>query len=358
LKRKSAKQEDQEEQDAAKGAALIAEINALEKQAGGTDSAALLVRTQALSAKARPFFTEWNGLAYVNLLDDLALFLAEPDPGAKVRETYVQLRFRFFRECAVGGGSWEGPRRKNPDEEFSQTLKETLADPAIKPIADYLEFLQLAVVANHFIFVELKSTDKEGSPDTYRTRDYPRLAKLSAAFLEKYPQSRKREAAMLLHARAVYQSSKEVVMKKYVTWPQGARWEGGYELSFSSQEPFDAKRVAAALDAYDRAFPKGRYAADIRDLRASLALRQREWKTALDLSLAQFDAMDDDSLSIHAGDRLGDLFATLADERYRADVLPVIKANPRARELLQQYLTGDNPLRYMHAWLREQMAAK
>ena len=150
-------------------------------------------------------------------------------------------------------------------------------------------------------------------------------------------------------------------MKKYVTWPQGARWEGGIETSVTSQEPFDAQRVLAALDAYDRAFPHGRYAADIRDCRAAVALRMRDWKTALELTIAQFDEKDAGALFTSAANRLGEIFAQLADEKHRADLLPVIKASKRDRELLAKYVADESdahPLRYMKAWLREQLAAK
>lgn len=342
-------------------AGLTVEIESLKRDASDTTSAKLQARADALRVKARKLFVGWNDLRWVNLLDDLSLFFSEPDPGAQVRERYVKMRFRFLKESAIGGGYSPNEEIPKADEELGAAIKTALADPAVKPVADYFEFLNLAVVANHFIFVKLDSKDKSGEADTYRTHDYPRLAKLAATFLEKHPQSKKREAALLLHARAAYQSSKEVVMKKFVTWPQGARWEGGYEISVSAQEPFEAKRVLAALDAYDRAFPRGRYAADIRDMRAAVALRMREWKTAVELTVAQFDDKDAGALLGAAANRLGDIFALLADEKYRANLLPVIKANPRGRELLAKYLAdeGDaHPLRYMKAWMREQLAAK
>ena len=353
-----------EEKESVNGLALDefgVPVAKLVHEAGESDPAKLKASVEALRGKARKAFIAWNDLRWVNLLDDLSLFLSEPDPGAKVRDRYVKLRFRFFHESAVGGGSFADGRNLKTDEELGATIKAALPDPEVKPVADYFEFLNLAVVANHFIFVKLDSKDKGGEADTYRTHDYPRLAKLTAAFLEKHPQSKKREAALLLHARAVYQSSREVVMKKPVTWPQGARWEGGYELSVSAQEPFDAKRVLAALDAYDRAFPHGRYAADIRDLRAAVALRMREWKTALELTVAQFDDKDAGALFGAAANRLGEIFALLADEKYRADLLPAIKVSPRGRELLAKYLADENdahPLRYMKAWVRAQLAAK
>ena len=340
-------------------AILTTQIEVLARDADSVNLAKLKARADGLCDKARKTFTTWNELRWVNHIDDLALFFSEPDPGATVRERYVKLRSSFLHESAIGGGGFM--EEKKTDGELGAAIKAALADPEVKPVADYFEFLNLAVVANHFIFVKLKSKDKDGEADTYRTHDYPQLARLSAAFLEKHPQSKKREAAMLLHARAIFQSSKEVVMKKFVTWPQGARWEGGYEVSVSSQEPFDAKRVLAALDAYDRAFPRGRYAADIRDCRAAVALRMHEWKTALELTVAQFDDRDAGALFTSAANRLGEIFAQLAEEKYRADLLPVIKAHKRGRELLEKYVADESdahPLRYMKGWLREQLAAK
>ena len=166
---------------------------------------------------------------------------------------------------------------------------------------------------------------------------------------------------MLLNARAVFKASEEVHLRKLLTWPQASRWEGGYFSTITAQEPFDAKRVNAALDAYDRAFPKGRYAADILGYRAAVALRLREWKTALALSIQQLNDPEREDLQAGAAERIAELFNQLADERHRADVLPVIKADPKARGLLAKYLAFEStahPLRYMGAWLRGQLVAK
>ena len=86
-----------------------------------------------------------------------------------------------------------------------------------------------------------------------------------------------------------------------------------------------------------------------------------DWKTALELTVAQFDDREAGALFTSAANRLGDIFAQLADEKYRADLLPVIRANKRGRELLAKYLADESnahPLRYMKAWLREQLAAR
>jgi hypothetical protein len=86
-----------------------------------------------------------------------------------------------------------------------------------------------------------------------------------------------------------------------------------------------------------------------------------DWKPALELTIAQLDDKDCAGLHADAARRLGDLFTQLTDEQFRADLLPVIKANKRGRELLAKYAAFEsdtNPLLYMRAWLSQQLAAK
>ncbi len=352
---------------------IVAQLKSFERDAGEVESATLKRRADALREQVRGTFTSLYDARWVNFVDDLALFFSEPDPGPEVRRRYVELRSRFLQKSAIGGSGYgDDAANPDPDGALQQEIKAALADPKTKPVADYFEFLDLAVIANHFVFVDItpdpkkpgdeaKPDDEKGDSDTYRTRDYPLLAKSSEAFLGKYPQSKKREAARLLHARAVYRSSEEVEMRKHVTWPVAPRWEGGNVTSFTQREAFDPKRVVATFDAYDREFPKGRYAAEIRNYRAAVALRVRDWKTALELTLALLE--DKDSVDLHddAAQRLGKLFTQLTDDRFRADVLPIIKENKRGRELLARYAAREsdsNPLFYMRAWLSEQLAAK
>jgi TolA-binding protein len=339
--------------------ALAKEIESLADSAGTENAANLKSRAEALAVRARKAFTGLYDARWVNLTDDLALFFSEPDPGPDVRKRYAEMRLHFVNSTAIGGGFSD--EKVYPDQVLQNDIKTALADPKTKPVADYFEFLNLAVIANHFVWVKLDEKDKNGDPDTYRSRDYPLLAKETRAFLEKYPKSRKREAALLIEARAVYCASEDIEIQKLVTWPQAARWEGGYEYFHTQQEPFDEKRVTAAFDAYDRAFPKGRYAADIRGYRAAVAFRLHDWKNALTLSVAQLEDHADPALDEGAADQLGDVFAELTNEHFRADILAAIRSVPRARELLAQSLAPDEeypPLRYMKTWLREQLAIK
>jgi len=318
-------------------------------------------RVEKFAVRAQATFTDLYGARWVNFFEDMAQFFSEADIAPEVRERYVALRVKFLDKSAIGGDGYD---EKGPDAELQAEIQTALADRKTKPAADYFEFLDLAVIANHFTFVTInkkKEEDAEKDEDTYRTRDYPLLAKKSQAFLARYPKSRKREAAMLLNARAVFKATEAVHLRKLLTWPQAARWEGGYFSTVTAQEPFDANRVRAALEAYDKAFPKGRYAADIRSYRAGVALRVRDWKTALEMSVQQLTDEDREDLQAAGTERVGEIFHQLTDERSRADVLAVIKTHPMGRELLTQYLAFEStahPLRYMGAWLRTQLAAK
>lgn len=345
-------------------------LQELRADAGRQKPEVLKARLENLRDQARKEYKDLYGASWVNFYDDLALFFSEPDPGAEVRERYTNLRIQFLRGGTVGGVGfgWGNDTPPDFDARLQKDIAKALSDPRSKPVADYFEFLDLAVIANHYVFRDVNNVPKsheadvlqKGDGDTYRTRDYPLLARKTRAFLDKYPQSKKREAAMLLEARAVYRSSAEVTLRNLFPWPQGARWEGGYLSTVTSQEPFDPNRVLQVLDAYDRDFSTGRYAGDIRDYRAGVALRQRDWKTALDLTAAQLADPKREDLQAAAAVRLGELFPRLADERDRADLLPAIKASARGRELLLTYLrdTSDyHPLRYLDAWLREQLGS-
>ena len=349
-----------------KGEALAGRILSLEHQANA-EPARLKPLVAALRTEARKTFRALRSAFWINYLDDLALFLAERDPGADVRQRYFELRTRCLETSAFG--FWKGLPERNDkegnaldlDSALREKIEAALTDPKMKAIADYLEFLDAAVVANQFIDVEFEGADKDGEAYTYRSRDYSLLAEKTSAFLAKHPKSRKREAALLLHARALYHSSRPTVFKKEVTWPAAPRWEGGYLATVQQLAPFEPKRILAALDQYDREFPRGLYAAEIRDYRAAVALRQHEWKSALEWTLAQLDDSAKPGLQVNAANRLGQLFAQLADERHRADILAAIKPGKRARERLGEYLDYDSdihPLASMKTWMREQIGAK
>jgi hypothetical protein len=184
-------------------------------------------------------------------------------------------------------------------------------------------------------------------------------------FLAKYPKSKKREAAMFVLARSVQALSRPYYA--FVGAPLAGvdPKEGLTEIQQKSyqREPFDPKRVLGALDDYDREFPKGRYAAEVRNLRAMTLWRTHDWAGALDLTLAQFADTTKRELIPEAAVRLANIFAALEDAQSRADLLAAIKARPAAIPLLKKFLEKSgadrtHPLRYLASYIGDQLNLK
>jgi hypothetical protein len=128
-------------------------------------------------------------------------------------------------------------------------------------------------------------------------------------------------------------------------------------------EPFDPRRVMRALDDYDREFPNGRYAADVRDMRAATFWRMGQWGKALDLTLAQIANGVPGDLLGDAKTRLANIFAELANVEHRPQVIEAIRARPACIPYLAAYVgaaTNDDghPLRYLQRYLSDQFHFK
>jgi hypothetical protein len=129
------------------------------------------------------------------------------------------------------------------------------------------------------------------------------------------------------------------------------------------KEPFDPKRVTKALDDYDREFPNGRYAADVRDMRAATFWRMNQWDKALDLTLTQIADKTSAELLGNAETRLANIFADLANVEHRPQLLEAIRARPACIPYLAAYVgTASNdrahPLRYLQQYLSDQLHFK
>ena len=91
-------------------------------------------------------------------------------------------------------------------------------------------------------------------------------------------------------------------------WPASGYYDDGAIIVDQRQEPFDPRRIGAALNAYDREFPHGRYAADIRNLRGLLAWRTQDWGLAIALTLRTLADGHDAVLQAEAARRSHNLF--------------------------------------------------
>jgi len=306
-----------------------------------------------IKALAAAHFTLASQTGCLNFLDDLDLFLREPQVTAPIADRYVNLRLDVLH-----ASSWY-PAPVVPDldgigdDQIRDRIAAAISDPIMKPVADYLEFLDAAVVANTQINVpRQKQAGDKDDDDTYGSRDYPALEKMLRAFLEKYPHSHKREAARLLLARAVYRQS----------WPRIETVEtgnGDISTYVEEREPLNPKRLLAELDAYDSEFPNGRYSPEIRDMRASVCWRSGDWKRALDLTVRQLDDQLPD-LRRDAVLRLANIFAEIENPEHRPALIAAIRENPSALAWFKVYLAKaqnyrDHPLRFLGGYLEDQL---
>jgi len=342
-------------------AKLIARAMVLKEHAGNWDSGRLAAEGGALAKRVRQVYQTAYDDYLLNFVDDLDLFLREPNLAPEVRKRYVDLRFACMRQTIGADPSAFGVENpsgsSDADADLRKQIAAALSDPKMRPVADYLEFLDLAVVANHLIDVEVPGRKSDNQPFTYHFRDYALIERMAASFLERYPKSAKREAATLLHARAIFMLSYPRRFKEFPSWPEAGRWGGSIRYWTVQREAFDPARVLAALDSYDRDFPNGWYAAEIGSYRANVFLRTRQWKAGLEMTVTQLDNKSKPDLRSDAAYRLALLFARLADENDRAELLALIKSNKRASSLLVSYLNIDwpwHPLLYLRKYLANQ----
>ncbi len=339
-----------------------------------TEVSGLRARLAKLTRHPEDFFL-------VNFLDDLNEFLQEPAAKLtpEVVGRYVALRTEGLSVEHWGNGYGDSGLPPVPGASSTTDSPTTPINalilahvraayraPELAPIKDYLDFLAMAVVANASFPVpvpgelqDAKESDTPGQkePVTYTSRDYPTLARLAEGFLKDYPHSRKREAARLLYARALYAAARPHPLEKYAIWPESGHFEGGTILVVHRQQPFDPRKIGAALNAYDHEFPHGRYAADIRNLRGLLAWRTQDWPLAISLTLQALADPGDAVLREEAARRLDNIFADgLTDETERQPCLAAIKASPAAVEHLRKLLPQSTyPLRMLQPWLLAQL---
>ncbi len=321
-----------------------------------------------------------NGTYLQNCLDDLDDFLKEDRAKLTLAAVhrYVDLRIESLAVESWGNVSNGGVAKavgltlghddesdessdqplgqgKGVDDQVFNDIRAAYKQPELAPFKDYLDFLAIAVVANHRITVPVPGQEKDGQPLTYTSRDYPKLEKLTETFLHEQPHSRKREAARLLYARAIYDASRPRLVQQFAVWPQSGTFASRVIPTYQRVEPFDPTRLGAALNAYDKEFPQGRYTADIRNLRGLLAWRTQDWKIALDLTLKTLGDKDAPDLQPEAALRLANIFSDgLTDDTERAHLVAAIRAQPGAPEKLRAYLqVCGEPLRSLKSWLLE-----
>jgi TolA-binding protein len=319
-----------------------------------------------LAKLARENISSREDVTLANCLDDLTQFLSEPNVSDEARTAYVNLRLDLLHrtlwpDSPADPGIWV----TDSDDAVAAEIDAAEKNPALQNFHDYLDFCRIGLVAGKRIDVKTNIPGgKEPDGATYHSRDFPKLEKMTRDFLVKYPHSKKREAAMFVLARAVYSLSAPYIF--CMTVPAAPTDPQGLTLTVQKSyraEPFDPKRVMQALDDYDHAFANGRYAADVRDMRAATFWRMGQWDKALDLTLTQIsDNVSGDLLS-DAETRLANIFAELANAERRPQVLDAIRGRPDSIPYLAAYVGAaandhGHPLRYLQRYLSDQLHFK
>jgi TolA-binding protein len=337
-------------------------VGKIERRLAGVDAGEI----KDLAQSFRKNITKREDVTTANCLDDVAQFLSEANLSDEARATYVNLRLDLLHRTHWPDSPVDpGISVQDSDDAVEAEIDAAEKNPALRSFHDYLDFCRIGLVAGKRIGVQTNipgAKDLDGA--TYYSRDFAKIEKMTRDFLAKYPRSHKREAAMFVLARAMYSLSCPYILCVEVQAPGS---EAG-DLTDTVQkthsvEPFDPKRVMQALDNYDREFPNGRYAADVRDMRAATLWRIGQWDKALDLTVAQIaDGVTGDLLG-DAETRLANIFAELANVEHRPKVLDAIRARPACIPYLAAYVsaaTNDraHPLRYLQRYLSDQLHFK
>lgn len=274
----------------------------------------------------------------VNLFEDLTLFQELPDLSASARNEYIRLRLRADDYPTFN--HWENKPDPRP------ALHDLLAHARNNP--------QLAAVPDFIDYAELYANEADRGPDGAVSPVYPSyrsVEKGCRAFLEKYPNSPRRQACSLLLLRAIYRQLPE----RFGHAENAAEGSDRYAI-VESTEPFRPAPLLAAIAAYQKEFPQPRYPAEIRNFRAIIAWRSGEYGSALDLTIEQLDDLSHPDLRREAAVRLANLFADLRDARYRRAMLEAMQSRSVAKAKLKLYLAiaprhAEHPLRCLGGFL-------
>ena len=287
--------------------------------AGTWDTAKLLDELAAIRRDFLPAYVSPRGSWVINHLDDLTLFLHEPGLTPSVRSKYFAARLG------------DGP----PDP----------SDPEMQPWRDYLTFL--ALVREKPIAEDPTTGEQRFRPISDRMRE----------FLKKFPQSRKREAALARLAIAIVRETHVHAGVVSTSWPEAPKLGGYKAIAVKRGQRFDTKRVFAGLDAYEREFPNGRYAAEIRLWRGAASIDAGEWKTAVDLLTATLDDKTKRDLHLDAALNLADVFMRLLDQpNLRPEIIAALRGSPAAQARLHQFMHSNTlgaRLRCMEDYLEQ-----
>ena len=175
-------------------------------------------------------------------------------------------------------------------------------------------------------------------------------------FLVKFPQSVKREAALArLAINTLRQSRCHCGMTRIDVVREATIAYAGFAIERGI--PFDLAAVTAALDAYDREFPQGRYHWDVLLMRGIAAAESHDWPAAMRHFVTILDNPDQRSLHLDASNNLCAIFMELLTPEQRPAIIKAVKATPGAWQKLDIFIHSPScgwRLRVLLDWLETQ----
>jgi hypothetical protein len=283
------------------------------------DTPKLLAEIQSMQQEFRKPGSHAPDTTHINHLDDLALLLQQPGLTPATRAKYFAARLA------------EGPPN--------------LDDPDLAPFLDFATFLAL-----------VREGPVSSNPQTGE-RTFRPMPERMREFLNKFPKSPKREAALARLAIATVRQLHGHAEVTGINWPEAPLLDGYRTIGIAQKQPFEAAPVFAALDAYETEFPNGRYSAEMRLWRGAAAINTANWKLALKLLTETLDDPSKPDLHLDAALNLANIFCRLLDQpEARGPIIEAMAENASAQKRLKQFMESDTPgarLRCLEGYLAQ-----
>ncbi|WP_395739035.1 tol-pal system YbgF family protein [Prosthecobacter sp.] len=269
--------------------------------------------------------------AMINHLDDLDLLLTASGVSEEARKAYFDAR--------MSGSPLDA------SAEIFAPMQDFVAfwNAAITPSTTALTVAEQKLMAEH---------PARGARQRIAQAQVCRMQE----FLAKFPQSVKREAALARLAINTLRQSRCHCGMSYVDEREQAT-TAYVRFDIERGIPFDRAAVTAALDAYDRDFPQGRYHWDVLLMRGIAAAEAHDWTAAVRDLMAVLQNPDQRSLHLDASNNLCAIFMELLTPGQRPAVIQAVKSTPGAWQKLDTFIlrpTCGWRLRVLLGWLETQ----
>jgi TolA-binding protein len=300
-----------------------------------------------LVSRAAPAAYCMERMPLMNCLTDLVQLGQSPgfdslDHG--IRDRYLKLRLDILRN-AVWANIWGLPR---PDHEISDgdlqiKVRELAAVPEAQPIKDFVDFLEPAILSNHI-------EQFRG----FNERNYPLVDSTTALYMEKHPQSPKREVALSLRLRAIDYTARYHPVKDFNSWPYAYSWQSKTAQAPEQLAPFDKETFNKTLATYEKEYPLGENRHAVLSYRVDAAYQQGDWPTFLDLA-EQLDKTSEKPFREQLANELAWCFLHLDKDSERASLLSTVLSRPWATSRLKDFIEKGRGIPYLREYLLEQI---